>query len=208
MTESEWLACRSDEKMLKWLGKRFTRRKRRLLGCATARQVEHLIRNPVNHKIVELCERYADREASKEEVQKAFKRLVWEPPSYCEWNIRDMAMGFRTPEASHASDLHHFPEERSVKRVQRDWADVMRDLYGPLPFRKVRIQPAWLAANDGAVTTLAQTIYQDRRWSDMPILADALEEAGCANADLLDHCRAKQRHYRGCWAVDLILGKK
>jgi hypothetical protein len=208
MTESQWQACHDDEKMLKWLGKRFTRRKRRLLGCATARQVEHLVRNPVNHELVELCERYADGEVTRQEVQKAFKRLVWEPASYAEWNIRDLAMGIRTPSSSGDADLNHFPEQRSLKRIQRDWADGMRDLFGPLPFRKVRIQPAWLAANDGAVTALARTIYQERHWADVPILADALEEAGCANADLLDHCRAAQRHYRGCWVVDLILGKK
>jgi hypothetical protein len=208
MTESEWLACRNDEVMLKWLGKRFTRRKRRLLGCATARQVEHLIHNPVSHEIVELCERYADREVAKQVVEQAFQRLVWEPASYTEWNIRDLAMGIPTPSSSGDSNLNHFPEGRSVKQTQLDWADAMRDLFGPLPFRKVPIAPVWLLANDGAVTTLARTIYDERRWSDMPILADALEEAGCANADLLNHCRAKQRHYRGCWVVDLILGKK
>jgi hypothetical protein len=208
MTESEWLACDDDEKMLDWLGKRFTRRKRRLLGCATARQVEHLVREPINHEIVNLCERYADGEVTKGVVQKAFRRLRWEPATYCEWNIRDLARGFTEPSSSGTPGLDHFPERRSPEQCARDWADVMRDLFGPTPFRKVPLEPAWLAANDGAVRSLARAIYDEGRWPELPILADALEEAGCSDADLLGHCRAGQRHYRGCWVVDLILGKR
>jgi hypothetical protein len=55
---------------------------------------------------------------------------------------------------------------------------------------------------------LAQSIYTDRAFDRMPILADALEDAGCDNADILNHCRQPGEHVRGCWAVDLILGKK
>jgi hypothetical protein len=54
---------------------------------------------------------------------------------------------------------------------------------------------------------LAQTIYEARRFDPMPVLADALEEAGCTDADLLAHCRSGGGHLRGCWAVDLLLGK-
>jgi hypothetical protein len=207
MTESEWLACGDDEEMIIWLEGRFSRRKRRLLGCATARQVEHLLREPSTHELISLCERYADRLVSRRQVQDAFRRMVWEPASYQEWNIRDLAKGFSTP---HGGDpaLDHFPEARGNGRLIRDWADVMRDFYGPTPFRRVRLEPAWLAANDGAVPTLARAIYDEGRWTDLPILGDALEEAGCDDADLLGHCRGGGRHYRGCWVVDLILNKK
>lgn len=61
--------------------------------------------------------------------------------------------------------------------------------------------------NNGAIRHIAQAIYDDRRFEDMPILADALEEAGCAEPVILDHCRASGLHVRGCWLVDLILGK-
>jgi hypothetical protein len=85
-------------------------------------------------------------------------------------------------------------------------ADLVRDIFGN-PFRPVAIHRDWLAWNDGTVPKLAQTIYDDRRFDLLPILADALEEAGCDNADILGHCRGPGPHVRGCWVVDLMLGK-
>lgn len=58
------------------------------------------------------------------------------------------------------------------------------------------------------VKTLAQAIYDDRTFDRMPELADALAEAGCTNQDLLRHCRGPGPHVRGCWVVDLVLGKE
>jgi hypothetical protein len=57
------------------------------------------------------------------------------------------------------------------------------------------------------VTQLAESIYTDRAFDRLPILADALEEAGCDNADILAHCRQGGEHARGCWVLDLLLGK-
>jgi hypothetical protein len=73
------------------------------------------------------------------------------------------------------------------------------------PFRPVAINPAWLAWNDRTIPKIAQAIYDERAFDRLPILADALEEAGCANQDILAHCRQSGEHVRGCWAVDLIL---
>ncbi len=70
------------------------------------------------------------------------------------------------------------------------------------------IEPRWLEWNDGTVRKMATAIYQDNSFADVPILADALEEAGCENPAILHHCRAKMRHFRGCWVVDALLGKK
>jgi hypothetical protein len=58
------------------------------------------------------------------------------------------------------------------------------------------------------VVRLAQGIYEDRAFDRLPVLADALEEAGCDNAEILSHCRGPGPHVRGCWAVDLSLGKE
>jgi hypothetical protein len=67
----------------------------------------------------------------------------------------------------------------------------------------------WLTRNDGRVVKIAQTIYDERRFEDMPKLADALKEAGCTNEEILAHCREEPAvHVRGCWVVDLLLGKK
>jgi hypothetical protein len=76
------------------------------------------------------------------------------------------------------------------------------------PFRPATADSAWQGWNDGTIRKLAQAIYDERRFGDLPILADALEDAGCTDADILSHCRQPGPHARGCWPVDLILGKK
>jgi hypothetical protein len=82
---------------------------------------------------------------------------------------------------------------------------LIREAHGN-PFRPVTFAPSW--RTDTAVA-LATQMYESRDFSAMPILADALQDAGCTSADILDHCRdPKQVHVRGCWVVDLVLGKK
>jgi hypothetical protein len=82
-------------------------------------------------------------------------------------------------------------------------ATLLRDIFGN-PFRPVSFDPAWRMGN---VLSLAQAIYDERAFERLPILADALEDAGCTNADVLGHCRGGGEHVRGCWVVDLVLGK-
>jgi len=83
-------------------------------------------------------------------------------------------------------------------------AGVMRELFGN-PFKPVVADPFWLTSD---VVALASGIYEDRAFDRMPILADALQDAGCGNEDLLTHCRdTTATHVRGCWVVDLVLGK-
>ncbi len=80
---------------------------------------------------------------------------------------------------------------------------VIRDIFGN-PFRPVTVDPAWLTSD---VLALARGIYAERAFDRMPILADALQDAGCDNEDVLTHCRdASAPHVRGCWVVDLVLG--
>ncbi len=97
------------------------------------------------------------------------------------------------------------PEGRAARRERRAQCDLLRDLFGN-PFRPAVIEPTWLKWNDGCVIKLARAIYEERKYQDMKILADALEEAGCTNADILTHCRQTGEHVRGCWVVDLLLG--
>ena len=82
---------------------------------------------------------------------------------------------------------------------------LLRDVFGPLLFRPVYVDAAWL---DSAVVKIARAVYEDRAFDRMPVLADALEEAGCQDAIILNHCREPGGHVRGCWIVDLLLGKK
>ncbi len=105
-------------------------------------------------------------------------------------------------------------------------ASLLRDIVGN-PFRS--LNPPWLMSEEGSkvrdwpqfanlrfkiewlttdVLALATGIYEDRAFDRMPILADALQDAECDNDDILTHCRdAKGVHVRGCWVVDLVLGK-
>ena len=81
---------------------------------------------------------------------------------------------------------------------------LLRDVFGN-PFRPV--VPNMKRLKRKAVN-LAQSIYDDRAFERMPNLADALDEAGCTSAEILNHCRSEGPHVRGCWVVDLILGKQ
>jgi hypothetical protein len=88
----------------------------------------------------------------------------------------------------------------------RAWPNLLRDIFGN-PFRPIALTPAWLTWHDGLLVSMARRMYDSRDFSDMPVLADALEEAGCDHADILAHCRQPGEHVRGCWVVDAILGK-
>lgn len=82
-------------------------------------------------------------------------------------------------------------------------AALLRCIFGN-PFRPVAVNPEWLALT---VQSLAAAIYEERAFDRLPILGDALEDAGCANQDILSHCRGGGEHVRGCWVVDLLLGR-
>ncbi len=86
-------------------------------------------------------------------------------------------------------------------------AGLVRCLFGN-PFRPAAVDGAWAAWNGGTVARLARAIYEERDFGRLPVLADALEEAGCAEPAVLAHCRSGGPHARGCWVVDALLGKK
>jgi hypothetical protein len=113
----------------------------------------------------------------------------------------------------HAAMLAHtstFPDEwlerRDLRAVElwKNTTGLVRCLFGN-PFRPVALGGTWLTST---VTNLAQAIYDDHAFDRLPILADALEDAGCTDEDILAHCRGGGEHCRGCWVVDLLLGKK
>jgi hypothetical protein len=93
---------------------------------------------------------------------------------------------------------------------------LIRDLFGPLPFHEVPIAPSVLAWNDGCIGRIAQAVYEERSLpggtldnARLAVLADALEEAGCHDEDILRHGRQPgQVHVRGCWLIDSILGNQ
>jgi hypothetical protein len=85
-------------------------------------------------------------------------------------------------------------------------ADLLRHFVGN-PFQASCLDPNWLAWNGNTITELARAIHEELRFDDLPILADALEEAGCTDTAILNHCREPGPHMRGCWVLDLLLGK-
>ena len=105
--------------------------------------------------------------------------------------------------------LHHLASDAELKRrVAVLGAKILpwlHDVFGN-PFRPVSLSPSWLAWNDGA-PKLAQVIYNDRAFDRLPLLADALEDAGCTDAAILSHCREPGEHVRGCRVVDMLLGR-
>ncbi len=102
--------------------------------------------------------------------------------------------------ASYSAQARNRPDDE--RRIQ---SAVLRDVINL--YNSAAVDSSWLSWNDGIIPKLAQAIYDDRAFDRLPILADALEEAGCTNADILNHCRQPGEHVRGCWVVDLLLGK-
>ena len=102
------------------------------------------------------------------------------------------------------ADDNHSAFDAGQSNERQAQVAILRCIMGPLPLRPVSLDPTWRTP---AVLHLAQAIYDDRAFDQLPILADALEEAGCTSRDVLDHCRSPGPHVRGCWAVDSVLGK-
>jgi hypothetical protein len=118
-------------------------------------------------------------------------------------DLRSVAdeLGIPVEVACDGRDAYLWVEGRE-REVQ---AALLRDLFGPLPFRRVVVAQPW---RNTTVLALARTIYSERAFDRMPILADALEEAGCDDEAVLAHCRGDGPHVRGCWVLDLILGRE
>jgi hypothetical protein len=83
---------------------------------------------------------------------------------------------------------------------------LVRDVLGN-PFRRTKSKRSWLKWDGGTVPNMARAVYAERAFDRLPVLADALEEAGCTDPELLGHLRGPGPHVRGCWALDLLLGR-
>jgi hypothetical protein len=175
--------------MLRFLQDRASNRKLRLFMVACCRKVWDILVGQERRE-VELVERYVEGEATREEL--AAVGYISEP-----WK-----------EAIGVALIGVNKWDPNVRAAQlKTRAAILRDIIGPLPFRPVTVQPSWLGWKDGTVFHLAQSIYEDRRFTDLPILADALEDSGCTDRDILGHLRSPGPHVRGCWCLDLVLKK-
>jgi hypothetical protein len=215
MTEPEWLACADPEQMRIFVSATASKRRLRLVGCACCRRIWMLLSDEQTKRAVEGAELFADGllpEKSLQQLSSAAQTL-WEKIDY----ENERARAGRAAAATYVSSLHFdlnvlsntmgaVAESRMRRQAAecRAQAAVLREVCGN-PFRNASPEKSWLTRT---VISLAQVIYDERAFDRLPILADALEDAGCTNADILEHCRKPGEHCRGCWAVDLLLGKE
>lgn len=229
MTEQEWLDCLDPRWMLEHLRKKARSRKLRLFACACARRAWRRLKTPVCCEAVEVAERYADKQAKNAErvqVNRTVRALCKPPHITDEVSITShVSHGTRYTQvdANIAAQRAVFvvtgvrnrgdnPDAEDAERAAQ--AEIFREIFGN-PFRPVAVDASWLAWNDGTVVKLAQAIYDERELPSghldvgrLAVLADALEDAGCADQEILAHCRGPGPHVRGCWVVDLLLGKE
>jgi hypothetical protein len=201
MTEKEWLAGKQPRRMLDFVRGKSSDRKLRLFVCGDFRTFwQHLAIDEQSQAALETSERFADGLATAEELKAAKEK------ARAAARMGNEAALFAANAA--ASDatwaVGRLFGHITTHADRRNKVQLLRDLWGPLPFRHLAIEPSWLKAK---VIKLAQSIYDDQVFDRLPALADALEDAGCHDADVLGHCRGPGPHIRGCWVLDLILGK-
>jgi hypothetical protein len=206
MNEAEWLACGDPGRMLAWLGDEPGGRRLRLFACACCRRNWPLFGDfPRHQQVVEDLERWADGVEPADGVEAILGRVEGPIASFPVTRAL-RAAGLPDPllaanraacelvfAAAPASDL------AGARAAQ---ASILRDIVGN-PFQPAVFDPRWRTAD---VTALARRIYEDRTFDRLPVLADALMDAGCDSDAILDHSRLPAGHARGCWVLDLALG--
>lgn len=198
MTEDEWNACDDATAMMRSQRGRIGERKLRLLACACARVRWSGIEGEERRSSVVLAERYADGLATHEELRKqefllfcvGFMSFPGEATDVVNQIVGDTLEPFAV-----------YAAECALERTTGEGPAIIRDLIA---------HPAYDASHvplaDGRWDVLARTIYDEHRFMEMPRLAELLEDAGCRDERLLTHLRSPSPHFRGCWALDAVLG--
>jgi hypothetical protein len=229
MTEAEWLAGTDPEPMLEFLRGKVSDRKLRLFAVACCRLIWHLLTDDRSRKAVEVAEQFADGGAWEEDRRAAHRgaldagnaaRRAFEVEPDVDWDTHCLAEC--SADAAHAAadtrpklvaSSAKYARD-AVKYASRRMAEIdaeraaqcglLRCVFGPV-HSPAGVLPGW---QEGIIPSLAQRIYDDRAFDRLPILADALEEAGCTDAAVLGHLRSPGPHVCGCWPLDLLLGKR
>jgi hypothetical protein len=127
--------------------------------------------------------------------------------AYCASGHTITSQGGRAAVSTRLAEVEAAEEPRAASAAHALFqCALLRDLFGN-PFRPVSADPAWLRWDGGTVAKMARAMYDERDFARLPVLADALEDAGCAEAGLLAHLRGPGPHARGCWALDLLRGE-
>jgi hypothetical protein len=238
MDEATWDVCPDPFEMLNFLQSRGrgSDRKLRLVCCTVCRAVAHLLTDKRYRAALDVAERYADGLASLSELRRANGVVVQARDHIDEYEWSEDKQGVlwalnavswatlqREPPdppdflawcAASSAKSASVWEESPEAAVHASQSALLRDILGN-PFRPVALDPAWLTWHGGTIRKLALSAYEDRELPSghldthhLAVLADALEDAGCTDPDLLGHCRGPGPHVRGCWVIDLLLGRK
>ncbi|MDY3553783.1 hypothetical protein R5W24_002897 [Gemmata sp. JC717] len=217
MTEAEWLAATNPTPMLIFLRAKASNRKLRLFSVACCCRIKQLIYSPWD-KVLEAAEQFADglirpnellaTRAGADAVHGETMAVEAAAASdHFPSKNADDAAGYAS-EAVARIVAPGYPQNLIAWQTARMFEElaqcaILRDIFGN-PFRPVAVERSWLTST---VLLLTERIYQDRAFDQIPILADALQDAGCGNDDILNHLRSDGPHVKGCWALDLVLGK-
>jgi hypothetical protein len=228
MTEVTWKRSQDRREMLQFVHGRISERKFRLFAVACCRRQWELF-PPVPHRqAIKAAEQFADGIGTHEELLELAEPLIDIQSDYTrysprteQWQLACAAEEVTGRSGVPTCDSARFVAEavsaafsmrRGDYRPEFDPPDpeqlpqvaLLRDIVGN-PFLPTEVAQDWLTST---VVALARQMYRSRDFSAMPILADALQDADCDNDVILDHCRGPGPHVRGCWVVDLILGKE
>ncbi len=216
---SKWTTSNDPLWMLEFAQGKVSNRKLRFFAVACCRRSRHFNTEMDYRNIIELAEKAADglailddfRIAVEHDVPSGNDSDVQLVPSVLESDSLEAAKDAVTEavesaawNVAYSSGFWHSTRDNE----QATLASLLRDIVGNPVLPLLGIDLSWLTWNDGTILKLARRVYDERAFDDLPILADALEDAGCDNAAILAHCRGPGPHVRGCWAVDLLLGKE
>jgi hypothetical protein len=217
MTEDEWLTTVNVRRMVNSRSHSASPRKLRLYLVELFRREWRQSSTSLHEQLLDVATQFAEGEVSKKRIEQLYGEIrgVYHPmnASLLIWpDSRQMAecvdAAFQQlPYVLPTEKPKYATDEQFAKQVSQMHARAsdFRDIFGN-PFRPVIFSPAWRTSTS---VGLAQTMYDARHFNAMPILADALQDAGCEDESILSHCRDEQQvHVRGCWVVDLVLGKK
>ncbi len=215
MTEAEWLSSTDPQKMLAFLGSKASKRKLMLFASACCHRVWDLLPRKESRDMVAMLDLYADDHADCEDLQAAAlpadevrRRIKHPAKEYAALAASNLRLIVTMTDISWAVGTvanHARTARRPGVEVEcRAQSELVRCIFGN-PSRPVVAESCWRTST---VVSLAQAIYEERAFDRLPILADALEEAGCHDNQLLGHCRGPGPHARGCFVVDLLLEKE
>jgi hypothetical protein len=197
-------------------------RKARLFAVACCRRIWEGLRDERSKRAVEVAERFADGRATREELLAAYDMAysAVDDCLHCSPFSEDQAnaaCGSASEDAEAAAwDAVVYGWDGDWPGNKREQTTLLRDLFGPLPFRPLPpLEGPVRAWDDGFIVKLATAIYGEPSLPEghldnarLAVLADALEEAGCTDPDILGHLRQQGGvHVRGCWGVDWLTGR-